>query len=314
MSEKPLISLIVPFYNMASLCGPFFDSLLEQTYTNVQLIFVNDGSKDDSEKVILSYKERLEEKGYVFEYYYQDNKGLGGAINAGLKMIRGEFFCWADPDDFYERDAFSVRVDYMREHPECDVLTCDAFVIDEKDRGSKRRLSESYPETSRPDQFKLLLDYKSCFCPGCHMIRTKAFETVVPGMSIYEAKRGQNWQILLPVYYRFDRHYLDVVIYDYITYESSMSHSDVGYEGKERRIAENETIQLETVARIEMSDKEHAECSDHIRAFHTRLRMLNARSSKNKPEFDKYYRECARLGGIEFKDRIRRISFKLFGK
>ena len=65
---EKLVSIIIPCYNHSTVVGRMIKSVLNQTYSKIELIVVNDGSTDDSEKVILSFAEKLEEKGYLFKY------------------------------------------------------------------------------------------------------------------------------------------------------------------------------------------------------------------------------------------------------
>ncbi len=312
MSEyfSPLISLIVPCYNVAWCCDTFFASLERQTYTNIQLIIVNDGSEDDTEEKVQGWLPKLERRGYQYEYVWQENKGLGGAINTGLKKIRGDYFCWADPDDYYEDNAFEVRVNYLKEHSDCAVLTCGGYYVN-----NGERTPMAYPKHHfEKKQFELLLNYESVFFPGGHLISTKCFETVNPQKDIYEARRGQDWQLLLPVYYAFDRDTLDIPVYNYVVYPNSMSHSDSGYEQKLKRIEESETIQLETLKRMLMPESDREKYMKHIRAFHAKLKLYNARSFDKKEEFNKYLKEAISLGEMDFKDWLRVARYMISGR
>ena len=76
-------------------------------------------------------------------------------------------------------------------------------------------------------QFEYLLNEKSIFCTGCHMIRVSALKEVNPKFEIYPARRGQNWQLLLPIYYKYKRFFLDEPLYGYVIYAQSMSQGDV---------------------------------------------------------------------------------------
>lgn len=304
---NPLISLIVPCYNISNKCDDFFKSLINQTYTKIQLILVNDGSTDDTENKIFSYKEELENKGYIFEYYYQDNKGLGGAINTGLKKIDGEFFCWADPDDYYENNAFEIRVDYFRENPECSVLTCGGYDV----KNNERTLIK-YPKNHFDrNQFYHLLNYGSLFCSGCHMIRTKSFKEVNPNMDIFEARRGQDWQLLLPLYYKFDRHCLDVPIYNYVIYDDSMSHSDDSYEKKIKRYEENEEIQIETINRMLISKEEKMRIISKIEKYHLIIKLNLAYSYRKKKDFNSCYQKAITQGKISIKCLMKKILINI---
>lgn len=253
ISDAPLVSVITPCYNGEKWIGRLMDSVLDQTYPKIEFIIVNDGSTDYSENIILSYERKFQKRGYDFKYIYQENKGLGGAINTGLKVFKGDFFCWPDADDYLERDSIEKRVNVLLEHPEYAVVTSNAYVRTAKDLGEYRLLvndrNRKYVED--PDAFSNLLKGKGVFCSGCHMIRTTMFLDVNPEREIYEARRGQNWQILLPVYFKYKRFYLDIPLYNYIDNPGSMSKDQNSLESQCFRMDEHEDVILQTLSMIE---------------------------------------------------------------
>lgn len=312
--HDPKVSLIIPCYNVEKVCDRFFRSLLEQDFTDIQLILVDDGSTDGTAAKVKSYQSALEKLGYQFEYYYQENKGVGGAINNGLKKVHGEFLCWADPDDYYEPNAFSIRVKYMQEHPECMALETDSYERKSSDPDNAVRARTHFPEQEEPKQFWLLLNYNSNFNSGCHMLRVEGLRKVNPEMDIYEARRGQNWQLLLPVYYEFDRHYLDVPLYNYIIYEVSMSHGLKTYEDYMLRYQENGEIQSETIKRMHIPEEKKKEYLHRIDMMTTRLYLYAAMGAHKKPEFKEQYRKLKKNGEITMKDRARYLRLMLLNK
>ena len=98
------VSLISPCYNGSKYLKWFLDSLVEQTYQNVEFIFVNDGSTDSSPDILNSYKN----KDSRFKIVTQKNQGLGKARNTGLKHAKGKWLIFVDADDFLLNDFFSV--------------------------------------------------------------------------------------------------------------------------------------------------------------------------------------------------------------
>lgn len=302
--NNPKVSLIVPCYNISQVCDKFFESLLNQTYDNLEIILVNDGSKDNTEKVLLTNKKKLEQRGYEVKYIYQDNKGLGGAINTGLKAFTGEYLCWADPDDYFELNSFEYRVKYMQDHPDCAIVSSDAYIIREN---QKTLASAGFPKTYKKNQFMYLIKKESLFCSGCHMIRVSAFDKVNPQRDIYEYRRGQNWQLLLPMYYFFERHFISVPLYNYVVYENSMSHVKETYEEKIRRNNEHKKVIVETLRRMNISDDEKKKLQFKAEGIYARMNMNYVYSLGNKDEYKKHYKICKKYKAVFIKDYFKNI-------
>ncbi|MBQ8000122.1 MAG: glycosyltransferase family 2 protein [Ruminococcus sp.] len=269
--SSPLVSIIIPCYNGHKTLHRCLDSVLEQTYKNLEVITVNDGSTDNTEEIILSYKDRFQNEGMSLVYVFQENTGLGGAINAGLKVFSGDYLCWIDCDDFMYPESVKIRLTYLEEHPEYGVATSDAYSFNESDLNTPVSLiSKNTEDTTNPNQFLLHLRGKSIFCSGCHMIRSTAFLDMTPSRQIYPARRGQNWQMLLPVYYKYKRVFIPEPLYGYITYENSMSGGDVTKDKKIFRFNEHLEIISHTLNAIPMPDKERKKYLRIYKGIHAR--------------------------------------------
>lgn len=257
MTEPPLVSVITPCFNGEQHVGRLIESILAQTYPRIEFILVNDGSTDCTEKVVMSFRDQLHRCLTRFTYVLQANSGLGGAISAGLQHVHGEYLCWPDADDFLEPDSITERVAVFLRHPEYAVVTSDANIRQGSDLGTvQSRISTAYKHNTEPCQFEHLLRGESIFTPGCHMVRMTSFDETHPDRAIYPARRGQNWQMLLPLYYRHRRYYLDKPLYNYVVYDDSMSRGDETLERLLARAAEHREIQLRTLASMSMSAAE----------------------------------------------------------
>lgn len=105
MNQKyPLISVIVPVYNVEQYLRPCLDSVLRQTYQNTEIILVDDGSKDNSGKICDEYAEKYNNVLAV----HKDNAGLGMARNTGLENITGKFVTFVDSDDWISKELLDV--------------------------------------------------------------------------------------------------------------------------------------------------------------------------------------------------------------
>lgn len=255
--NKGLVSIITPCYNVEKVVHRYLNSVLNQTYKKIELILVNDGSTDKTEKILLSYKDLFESKGIIFKYIYQQNRGLGGAINTGLKYFTGEYLCWPDSDDMLHPDSVKKRVNFLQRNAEYGCVTSDANMYYEHDLiNPVKRISSIYEKNIDENQFLYLLLGKSIFCSGCHMMRSSMFLDVNPNREIFEARRGQNWQMLLPVYYKYKRGFINEPLYSYIVYKNSMSSGDDTKENK--IIRENGCLEIikNTLEMMNISDKD----------------------------------------------------------
>lgn len=99
--DKALISVIIPVYNVAEYIDRCVESLLSQTYSNIEIILINDGSKDTSSEVCHRLSDLHEDKIKVID---QENKGVSAARNAGLDIASGEYIAFVDADDWVSED------------------------------------------------------------------------------------------------------------------------------------------------------------------------------------------------------------------
>lgn len=98
--ENKLISIIVPVYNVEKYVSRCVESLISQTYSNIQIIVVNDGTKDHSREIVKQYQKNDSR----IELYDKENGGLSDARNYALNYVRGEYICFVDSDDYVSSD------------------------------------------------------------------------------------------------------------------------------------------------------------------------------------------------------------------
>ena len=103
MNQK-LISIVVPVYNVEEYLSRCLDSIINQTYKNIEIICVNDGSTDNSLKILTTYSEL----DYRIKIISQENQGLSEARNIGIKNSSGEYIGFIDSDDSIDEKYFEV--------------------------------------------------------------------------------------------------------------------------------------------------------------------------------------------------------------
>lgn len=108
--SKPLVSVVLPTYNRGWALREAVDSVLDQDYGNLELLVVDDGSTDDTPRLLSAYGDRL-------RCLRQANRGVSAARNAGIRASRGELIALLDSDDIWLPGKLTAQVDYFRRHP-----------------------------------------------------------------------------------------------------------------------------------------------------------------------------------------------------
>lgn len=117
--EKPLISVIIPIYNSQDFLSECVSSILNQSYTNLEILLVDDGSTDDSLKICNEYKK----KDNRIIVIHQENGGVAVARNTGLKRAKGEYISWVDSDDKIGKDYIEKLYSKLIQHKADAVMT-----------------------------------------------------------------------------------------------------------------------------------------------------------------------------------------------
>ena len=261
MQEELLVSVISPCYNGEKYLKHFLESLLEQTYSNVEFIIVNDGSNDNSEKIILSYKDKIEKKGWTFKYIFQENKGQAAAINRGLSIFKGKYLMWVDSDDILKKDNIKHKVDFLNKNPGCGMVICETEVVNENNLNKRIKILKRHNKKQKNDNLflDLIIGYNVYYHPGGYMITREAFENSIPKKQIYESRIGQNWQMLLPIVYNYKCGYLSEILFTYVIRKQSHSRQKRGEQELLKQNKEQENTLKIVINDINMKDESEKE-------------------------------------------------------
>ena len=159
VSKAPVISVVLPVYNGANYLAESIESILGQTFTDFELILIDDASTDHSLEVAASYRDRR-----LIIIRNEENLGLIGTLNKGLGMARGEFIARMDQDDIAFPERFSRQVNFLRRHH--DVGLCGSHVIAFDHEGERYW---RYPE--RDDDIRCRLLFSATFAHPSVMYR-----------------------------------------------------------------------------------------------------------------------------------------------
>lgn len=300
--EKKLVSIISPCYNGEDFAKRFFENILEQTYPNIELIFINDGSKDKTGEIAESYIPKFRERGYELVYIYQDNVGQAAAVNKGLKIFKGDYFMWTDSDDLLDKDNISKKVAYLEEHKECDFVMCRGKVVKEGDFETKIGELKRVKPQGEDDMFTdLIIEKNVVFTPGVYLVRGEAFLSVNPKREIIESRVGQNWQILLPLAYKCKCGYIKEELFNYIVRDDSHSRQEKNLTQVIEKLKNHNELLKQILTEMNLKDSKYWKI---LNTKYIRKQFDNAYHYHDKKLLKEKYKELQINGGATKRDTL----------
>ncbi|MFZ2206612.1 MAG: glycosyltransferase [Microgenomates group bacterium] len=104
---NPLVSIVIPVYNGSNFVKDAINSALDQTYKNIEILVINDGSTDNTEEIVKSYGKKV-------RYFKKENGGVASALNLGIKKSKGEYISWLSHDDMYSKVKIHLQIAELR--------------------------------------------------------------------------------------------------------------------------------------------------------------------------------------------------------
>lgn len=215
MNEK--ISVIIPVYNIARFLPACLDSVASQTYRNLDIILVDDGSTDESGKICDSYAASDPR----IRVLHKENRGVSQARNDGMRMAEGEFISFIDSDDWVARETYEILLKAAKQY-QADCVA-GGFVRAREAKKGMRFREDDRPETftrTAKEAMKMTLLGSSSACN--RLFRRE----VVEGISFPPDRRNEDEVFALHVYERCNRVvYLADMTYFYRVRKNSATHS-----------------------------------------------------------------------------------------
>ncbi|MBE8722313.1 glycosyltransferase family 2 protein [Sphingobacterium pedocola] len=215
---KDLISIVIPAYNVSRTISETIDSVLKQTFRNFEIIVVNDGSRDETEGVVINYANRFRE----VKLYNQENKGLPATRNEGFGFSKGNFVIFLDGDDKLDPRYIETCYQKFKKYPDLDLVYTDTLLFEAKEG------IFDLPDYS----YKQLLA-GNCI-PATAMIKADNFREV--GMYDVSLKMTEDWELWIRYLAKFPNvyqvklplfHYRKRLSSDSMTDLNSMNNYDI---------------------------------------------------------------------------------------
>ena len=163
MVGSPLVSILMPVYNTAPYLREAMDSMLSQTFSDFELIVLNDCSPDNAEEILDTYDDPR-----IVRYKGEKNVGLSNVLNTGIDISHGKYIARMDSDDISLPNRFQVQVDYLERHPEIDLVSAAMQLFGGRD--------EVWIREQDPEKVKINALFHSPVLHASSVWRKDAFE------------------------------------------------------------------------------------------------------------------------------------------
>ena len=214
-SGEPLVSVVIPAYNAEAYLAEAIDSVLAQTYPNIEIIVVDDGSRDGTASVAGRYSGRI-------VYLYQDNSGQAGARNTGIRVSRGAFIGLLDADDAWEPEKISEQMKVFRDRPEIGAVNCGFFPMD-----AAGGVRDAVPAKSFPDWRSFLeeLSVHNVLTASAVLAKRECFETA--GLFDEQIKGAEDWDQWIRIARKYPFGFIEKPLLRY-RFHAGQTHKRVG--------------------------------------------------------------------------------------
>lgn len=209
-----LVSVIIPAYNRVKYIRQAVDSALNQTYSPVELIVVDDGSTDGTYEVLQKYVDRIQ----LIHHEGRLNRGQSAAINLGLAKAKGKYIAILDSDDYWELNKLEVQVAFLEANPEIGLVYTNGYCVDAEGRRLYAYHSPNHVEHNDPN--RVLLD---CYMalPVNSLVRKAIYDEV--GLFEEAFRAAQDHDMLIRMAEVTEFAYLPDYLFYYRRHQDSIS-------------------------------------------------------------------------------------------
>lgn len=293
---KGRVSIVTPVYNGETFLSRFLESIRIQTYRNLELILVDDGSSDQTVMVARHWKERLEKEGISMRIVEAPHRNASSAMGYGLPFVSGEYLCWPDSDDVLKETSIEERVEFLERHPEYHCVRSLSWYFD-PESGERTAADEKRGDLKKEDLFWDILEGRTYVCCGCYMLRSRDFFEIYPDGRIPVYPVGQNFQMLLPFMYRYKCPTIEKELYGVAVRRGSHSRRILTREQTEKKYRAYERLVDEIADICQIEDPKFRK---RIERWKLRRRMQLAYQYKDFGKAAKDWRSLVKSGGNQW--------------
>ena len=276
MKTPPLLSVIMPVYNAEKFLSDAMKSVLGQSFYNLELIIINDGSTDKSELVIQSFSDER-----IRYFKNEENSGIVYSRNRGLKLAKGDFIGMVDADDIVYPEKFEKQIEFLKQNPDYGFVGSWARFIDEKGK----KIPGGWKLKALPEKIPAIMLFKNYFLQSAVVYQKDCIEdfSFTNGFEI-----GEDYLIWYQMLKKYKAWNLPEYLVDY-----RMHQHNITIKNKQKG------LELERdIFRIQFKDL-GIEATDEELNLHMKIRYTDAISSiETLIEIDKWLKKIVHFNDL----------------
>ena len=215
MLNSPAVSVVLAAYNRAEFLPETIDSILSQRFQNFELIVIDDGSTDETQRVLVPYASRI-------KYLYQQNRGPSAARNFGMRNARAEWIAFQDSDDLCLPNHLLTLHGYVRNHPDCGMVFANGSYLGGPEHNRETIIPEAKSRRlmARGVQLEDLFD-KSIVRLQAALMSKRCYQEV--GGHDESLRISMDLDLAFRIFSRYPIAYIDEVVFSYRKHSGNIS-------------------------------------------------------------------------------------------
>ena len=212
--RSELISIVIPIYNVEKYLNRCLETIVNQTYKNLEIILVDDGSTDNSGIICDEYAKNDKR----IKVYHKKNGGSSSARNYGIKKANGKYIGFIDADDYIDLDMYQVLYDSCKKH-NCDIAWCNKYIENEKEKYREQSIYEHSAKLTQKKAYELILLSDASLCDK--LFKKEIFDDI-------KFIEGSLYEDIMPLCYAMNKseyvYFINKAKYHYIQRSGSNVH------------------------------------------------------------------------------------------
>jgi glycosyltransferase involved in cell wall biosynthesis len=291
MTIDPLVSVIIPTYNRSQYICYAIDSVLAQTYENIEIIVVDDGSTDDTRDILQLYDSKI-------KYIFQNNSGPSTARNSGIKQANGDLIAFLDSDDIWLPEKLEYQVQLLEQSPDSiGLVACGYYIIDALGKKIGNPKINRNHKIHKSFLIEIMVHNALSGGGSGALVRRECFKKV--GLFDEELWIGEDWDIWIRISKQYEIAFVESPLFKYRTHLGNLCNCNPRSKEDAKRIVRkniekrNLILLIKAYSNIYLNEaREHIGKQNRYLAFINALKSILIYPMKTHDGDNKYWILC----------------------